>query len=208
MLLIAFLTIKGRTVQNRVVFMKKWSLCSVFVLMVIILTSCGTRYKIQGETFSSSSEALQKQASIFSKFLDDVKPIDNPIHGTVLVLIPSDAEIQKNFIRFSHNAGNIKKEIVDFLISRYRNFLQFPAEAIRKRNLFESIIVDRHNGNPMSFLIGGFDYVVFADVDGWYLRIKGNPIPLAIPFDNTESIDLNHILIFLDSIDQQAKKFR
>jgi hypothetical protein len=100
----------------------------VFVLYFsddYFLVSCAGRYRIRDKYFSSSSEALQFHAAIFTKLLEDIEPTKKPIQGSVLVLIPSDAEILKNFIKFGNNAGYFKKEDVDFIITVGRTSFQF-----------------------------------------------------------------------------------
>lgn len=174
------------------------------IALSIILLGCGGRYTIGGETFSSGSEALQKQTEILAHALAEITPTDNPVHGTVLVIFPSDVEIQKNYIRFV-NPSRIQQEPIDFIITSVKTNSQFMADAIRKRGIFDSVSVERHNGNPASFPIGDYDYMVFIDVDGWFIRGKDNPRGLPITVDKSKSDGAPRTLSFLDSLSQQAK---
>jgi hypothetical protein len=179
-------------------------LCVVF----IILLGCSARYKVGDETFGSSSEALQRQNEKLSHSLDGITPTDNPVHGSALVLIPSDVEIHKNYILFGSKASKIQKEQLDWLITSVKNGFQAQANAIRKRGIFDSVSVERHKGNPASFSIGDYDFMVFADVDGWFIKGKGNPKPFPI-ITADKSIDIDaRILAFLDLLSQQAKALR
>jgi hypothetical protein len=178
------------------------------VVLFISLFGCGARYMTGGETFSSSSEALQKQTENLAHILDKITPTDNPVHGSALVLIPSDVEIHKNYIKFEGNASRIQKEQLDWLITSVTNDCQSAANAIRKRGIFDSVAVERHNGNPASFPIGNYDYLIFADVDGWFIRGKNNPRPISLPFDKNISDETSRRLAFLDLISQQAKALR
>jgi len=178
------------------------------VLFLVILTGCGTRYTINGETFGSSSEALQKQSEILSHILNKITPTDKPVHGIALVLIPSDVEIHKNFIPLLTNAS---KSGIDYLIMSRKNDFQFMADAIRKQGIFDSISVERHNGNPASFSIGNYDFMVFADVDGWAIRSKATarPLPIALDkWDKSNPAGDTRILSFLNSLSQQATALR
>jgi hypothetical protein len=178
------------------------------IYCVALIPGCGARYTIYDETFGSSSEALQKQSEINSHSLDMVTPTDNSVHGNALVLIPSNVEIQKDYIRFSYNASELDNEQIEYLITATANNWQFMANAIRKRAIFDSVSVARHNGNPVSFPIGEYDFVVFLDVDGWSIKGKDNPRALHISFDisNSEISDIDsRRLAFLDLLSQRAR---
>lgn len=189
------------------------TLLSLFfgVLSPLILVCCARPYMVAGEKFSSSSEAIQRQSEIISSALKEITPSDTPVHGTVLIIFPSDVEIQKNYIGFARNSPMFPQEQIDFLITIVRNDSQFIVDAIRKRAIFDSISVARHNGNPASYAIGDNDYMVFRDVDGWFIRGKDNPRALLVniiyarPYGISESIEAPKALVFLDMLSQQAK---
>ncbi len=178
------------------------------VVLFIILLGCGARYKIAGESFSSSSEALQKQTENLAHILNEITPTDNPVHGTVLVIFPSDVEIQKNYIRYGDNPSRVQQEHIDFFITTIKTNAQFMADAIRKKGIFDSVAIERHNGNPASYPIGDYDYMVFVDVDGWFIRGKDNPRGLPITVDKGKSVGAPATLAFLDLLSQQAKALR
>ena len=182
--------------------MRKWTLAAVITSFLVCLAGCGARYSLGAETFSSSSEALQRQTDLLSRALDGITPSDKPVHGTALVLIPSDVEIQKHYL--SHLDTTSHRNQVDYLITVSKNTYLFTAAAIRKRGIFDSVSVERHNGNPASFPIGTHDYLVFADVDGWFIRSQSNPRPLLIPLDTTIPDIASRRFAFLDSLGQQA----
>jgi hypothetical protein len=181
------------------------------VLPLVIISGCGARYTVNGETFGSSSEALQKQGEIMAHVLNKITPTNNPVHGKALVLIPSDVEIQKNYIRSGSNASGFVMERIDYLIMSLNKDFQFMADTIRKRGIFDSISVERHNGNPATFPLGDYDFMVIRDVDGWAIKSKAAPRPLPIAL---EKLDKNNpdsdarIFSFLDSISQQATALR
>jgi hypothetical protein len=164
-----------------------------------------------GKTFHSSSEALKEQADILSGVLDRIGPTEAPAHGIVLVLLPADKEIRKNYIRFTGNPSQVSEEQMKFVITAGKSFFQFMADAIRKRGIFDSVSVAYQDGNPASFPIGNNDYIAFVDVDGWFLRARNNPKPLLIfqSLDKSKPMTkaslIRPTLAFLDSLCQQAK---
>jgi hypothetical protein len=190
--------------------MKKQALPIVVILIVMFIVGCAT-YKVGDKTFHSSSEALKEQADILSGALDRITSTEDPVHGMVLVLLPADMEIRKNYIRFTGNPSQISEEQMKFVITAQKNFFQFLADAIRKRGIFDSVSVAYQGGNPASFPIGNNDYIAFVDVDGWFLKARNNPKPLLISqsFDQnkptTKASLITPTLTFLDSLCQQAK---
>ncbi len=180
---------------------------SLFIAIALFVSGCGPRYKIGGETFSSPSEALTKQQEIEARSLPEITPTDNHVGGTALILIPSDIEIQNNYLRQHGNfAYGPKKEDIDWLVTSIRNVFLFTADSIKKREIFNSISVDRHNGNPASNSGGENDYIVYVDVDGWYIKSKNNPHALRVPFDNTKPAGTPRSIAFLDLLSQQARE--
>lgn len=180
----------------------------LYVIVAISLLGCSARYKMGDETFGSSSEALQKQNEILSHSLDEIEPTDKPVHGTALVLIPSDAEIQKNYINFGNMAYRMNEEQLDWLIKSATNNFQFTPNAIRKRGIFDSVSVERHNGNPAAHPIGDYDFVVFVDVDGWAIRGNATPRPLPIAIDKSKAVGRAQTLTFLDTLSEQARALK
>jgi hypothetical protein len=193
--------------------MKKQALPIVLILIVMFIVGCAT-YKVGDKTFHSSSEALKEQADILSGALDKITSTEDPAHGIVLVLLPADMEIRKNYIRFTGYPSQINEEQMKFVITAQKNYYQFLADAIRKRGIFDSVSVAYQNGNPSIFPIGNNDYIAFVDVDGWFLKARNNPKPLLIfqSFDKdkpkTKASLVPPTLAFLDSLCQQAKALR
>jgi hypothetical protein len=197
--------------------MKKQALPIVLILIVMFIVGCAT-YKMGDKTFHSSSEALKEEADILSGALDSVTSTEDPVHGIALVLLPSDMEIRKNYIRFLGNPYQVGEEQIKFVITGQNNFFQFLADSIRKRGIFDSVSVAYQNGNPASFPIGNNDYVAFVDVDGWFLKTRNNPKPMLIfqSFDQyfdknkplTKASLIPPTLAFLDSLCQRAKGLR
>lgn len=181
---------------------------SLFIAMIVFITGCGPRYKVGGETFSSPSEALNKQQELASRYIAEITPTDNHVGGAALILIPSDVVIQNNYIKHGTTAYGPKKEGMDWLVTTSKNVFLFMADSIKKRNIFDSVSVDRHNGDPASYYSDKYDFVVYADVDGWYIKSKNNPRALRLPMDNTKASGTPRNIAFLDLISQRARELR
>jgi hypothetical protein len=187
--------------------MKKLALPISLVLVLLILVGC-----------VSHSGVLQKQTETFSNVIKEIKPNQNPVGGVALIIIPSDVEIQKNYYNYTYL--QLGKDFLDYLNTYRQNAFQFIADAIAKRRIFDIVSVARHNGNPASYPIGNSDFMIFMDVDGWFIKEKNKsliiPIPLREgglydPFDKNKPEGVQLIArteAFLDELNQQAQKLR
>jgi len=181
--------------------MKKKALPIVFILVVMFSVGCATAtYTVGGKKFHSSSEALDEQAKINSNNLAKITPTNAPVHGTLLVLLPSDVEIQKNYITSRGDTSKISEEMHNFMITFTKNSHQSAVDMIRKKDAFDSVSVAYKNGNPASFPIGEYDYLLFLDVDGWFLRGKDNPKALPVG-----TLVGHQKVLQLDVLETQAK---
>ncbi len=69
--------------------MKKQALPIVLILIVMFIVSCTTL-----------TGTLQKQNENLSRALTRITPTNDPVHGTALVLLPSDVEILKHYFYY------------------------------------------------------------------------------------------------------------
>lgn len=186
--------------------MRKLILVTTTVVIIIFFISCvSTTYKIGKEQFDSSAEALQRQMEIYSNIIKDIKPTQNPVGGSVLIIVPSDVELQKNYIRAS---SRTRQESLDYVTTASRNTNQFVADAIIKRRIFDSVSVERHNGNPASLPIGNNDFIIFRDVDGMFIKGKNKVSILPVTFDKNKPDGVPRTEAFLDELSQQAHNLR
>ncbi|MFH1769644.1 MAG: hypothetical protein ABH833_03185 [Parcubacteria group bacterium] len=178
----------------------------ILLLVSISVVGCATAtYHAGNEIFYSSAEALQRLNEISSSILAGIQPTDHPVHGRALFLLPSDNEIQKNYIRWSNNASRLEKEQVDYTITFIRNDKITVADAARKRGIFDSVEIEKHNGSPTTHPIGIYDFMVFLDVDGWFIKGKTDSKILKIFMDKSKSSGITRTISVLDSIQKQAE---
>jgi hypothetical protein len=176
----------------------------------ILLTAC-TVYKLGDEKFYSGADAIQRQLTIQSMALSGINPTDDPIHGYALLIYPSDNEIIRNHIKYSGMRSGISpstienepKEGTNFLTTLSNNNFQFVINAIRKRNIFDTVMGEPHNGQPASYLNDNFDYIIFFDVDGWFIKGKKHPMPLLIEIDRKVSLN-SQMPVFLELLSEKA----
>jgi hypothetical protein len=141
----------------------------VVMIVSIFIMGCGATFTYRGETFNSSAEALKRQAEVQNDALSKIKPVQEPIGGKALIAIPSDNEIRKKHVT---QKGRASEEMYSFMVPAFRNDLLFIVDAVRKSQMFDSLAVSFHNGNPHSTPMDTADYLIYADVDGWFVRGK------------------------------------
>jgi len=159
-------------------------------------------YTIGNEGFRSSSEALQRQKSLFFNIIKEIKPTQNPVGGTTLIAITSDVEIQSNYIQYGIKS---RQEQIDFVIAASRNNYQFIADAITKRHIFDSVSIVKHDGKPTSYPMGNNDFIIFNDVDGWFIKGKSKPLIIPLMFDKNKPGGVQRTEAFLDELSKQAQ---
>jgi hypothetical protein len=135
------------------------------IIVLIFMTGCSP-YRYRGETFNSSADALKRQAEIQSDALKQIKPVRDPIGGKAMIAIPSENEIRKRL----SSGGRVSEEVYSHIIMVLLSNYTFCADVIGKSQMFDSVAVSFHNGNPDSFATDKADYLVYADVDGWFIR--------------------------------------
>ena len=172
------------------------------VLLGIFLAGCGTSkyYHYGNESFSSADEALAKQTAEISGIIDAINPTTTPVHGKVLVAIPSRAELRKHF----GDPNAVKREYLDYACALYENAYDMLIKAIQKKGLFDQVTTTRVT-NPAATAIGENEFLIYLDdIDGWF--IKGpKSAPREIVADVYRVLRLPRTQPFLESVEQNAR---
>jgi hypothetical protein len=181
----------------------------VFLVLVCPLFSGCASYRIGDEHFSSSTAALDRQAELYAGILGQVQPMSSPVGGSALILLPSELEIRRNYIKYGPGTSpEDTNEALKFVVtSTHKNF-QFMADAIRKRRLFDSVAVAFQDANPATYPIGEHDFLVFVDIDGWFVTDKGGARPRSVAMDRSRPVDLATLSTFLNGLERHASELR
>lgn len=182
---------------------KSWLVISIFLIFV---TGCMT-FKHGDETFSSGADALKWQAEKHNDILKQIKPVPETIPGKALIAIPSDTEIRKKFISTRHAS----EEAYAYVTMASRNEFQFIADAIGKSQMYDAVSVTSHNGNINSIPTDKVDYLIYIDVDGWFIRgNKSSYLSPPITFKKHRDIKelSKRVDAFLNDFHEQARIIR
>ncbi|MFH2137450.1 MAG: hypothetical protein ABII88_02940 [Candidatus Omnitrophota bacterium] len=188
-------TARQKNIKKERDSVRRLTLVTCLIITFMFLIACGVNH----------SEVLKRNAEIFSNSINEIKPSQNPVGGAALIIIQSDVEIQKVWIK-AFSGSSVSQERLDFFTALSRNAYQFNVDAITKRCIFDSVSVARHNGNPASHPIGNSDFIIFVDVDGWFIKEKNKPLILPVTFDKYKLLQgIPRTEAFLDELNQQAQ---
>ena len=158
----------------------------------------------------------------FQQTLDNshagVHPLFKPKYGNLIVAIPSLDTIEKEYVYPKLQAKGAAKYFdqeqitrVSIKVSKINDLI---VQSIKKKNLFtevSSVIVSE----PISAKIEQYNFLLYRDVDGWFLTKKEIMIPqkINISYMDPSSKLLNilkvpNISLFLDALDNLANEFQ
>ena len=183
-------------------------------------------YRIGHEKFSSSTAALRRQAELDVDILSQIQPVSSPVARSASILLPSDVELRRNYIqRRDHDLTNMSGSwsvslkgaswlaggvpgALTFALTASAKHFQLVSDAIRKRQLFDSLSVAFHDGNPGTYSIGQHDFLAFVDVDGWFVRGKGASQPRPVALDESKPASFSTIGAFLEALQREIVELR
>ena len=97
----------------------KRTFCIVAAMGLLLLSGCaGTRYTYQGESYSSSDDALAAQKVYLQQLVSEVKPRDQSLDAKVLLLTPSSATVSALGI---NRTGTPLQEVIDYVTKATTN---------------------------------------------------------------------------------------
>jgi hypothetical protein len=179
------------------------------VSLVLAWPLIGGCYRIGNESFSSSTAALERQAQLHAGMLRQVQPVSSPVGGTALIVLPSELEIRRNYITYGRGASpDDTNEALKFVMTSTHRHFQFVADAIQARHLFDSVAVAFKDGSPAMHPMGEHDFLVFVDVDGWFIKGRGRAQPRPVALDRRRPLSLETLPGFLDGLQREAGELR
>ncbi len=179
-------------------------LWSLPLAAALALAGCASvKYTYGNQTFSSADEALAQQKADLAGILDAVAPVTSPVHGKALVALPSREELRRHYIRTSGNVGQLRPEQLDYVCSILDNDQEMLSHALEKTRLFDQVTVTRV-GDPAVAAIEGNDYLIYRDIDGWFIQ---NPktAPKKVVIDADAGSGLPRTRSFLSSLEERAR---
>jgi hypothetical protein len=151
------------------------------ICFVIVAIFSGCYHYRYGETwYSSAEDALKAAREETDRNLSLITSTTNPTNGRALVIIPSNNLIEKKGVR---RTDNVAQTAVDYLVSIAEIGFIFRAEAVRKRQIFNAVEIERSE-NPEAAAIGEYDAIIFftlkaVDQGQWFLKMKSkDPMPI------------------------------
>jgi hypothetical protein len=184
---------------------KKYLALFSAVFLAVVFAGCGdtVKYKYGNETFSSADKALTKQTAQISEIIDAINPTTTPVHGKVLVAIPSMEELRKHYIRTTGDLSLIRKEQYDYTCATMENEQDMLTKVIQKKGLFDQVTTTRVT-DPAATAIGDNDFLIYRDIDGWFIK-NSKSAPKKIVTDTNRALGLPRTQSFLESVEEKAR---
>lgn len=186
--------------------MKKLIIILLVLLLISLFTGCAS-YKIGNKSFSSSEEALSYHEKKLAENIEEIQPITENAksYGKALIALPSSETIEKNYIRITGNASALSREQIEFLITSVSNNNDYMFKSIEKRQLFNKV-TKMIDPDPATIDMKGNDFILYLDIDGWFLKGKYSNLTRKISIDSTLPIGVPRTLSFLESLEKQLKE--
>jgi opacity protein-like surface antigen len=132
-------------------------------------------YGVGNKRFASPEEAIDYQRTAGVAVVVEIRPTDTPVHGRLLVVLPTRETIQRRHVR----GRAATSADLEFVTTTVANDQRSIVQAISKRGIFDDVR-QAEDAAPERAVIADCDYLLFPEPDGWFLRTARNPSPRRI----------------------------
>ncbi len=181
-------------------------LISVIIFIVLVTSGCATVYSYNNVKYDTPEKTLSAQASMLKEALEQITPTDTPINASVVVILPSDSLISREYVQVKgtppkDKTNSLYQIQMNYVISLVKNEMSSFANSLQKRRLFNTVkIVDSDNLKDTDFTE---DFAIYAMVEGWVLKKKGTGDATPIHF-NTNSPPKERFMEWLINVGKAA----
>ena len=158
-----------------------------FVLVVLFaLAACETTYQYDGQTYSSSTEALRAVREDISRIVSSVSPVTNPVGGRAKLVLPNRQRIREFGIIKGPLAASAG---IEYLVDALEVGFRGNANALIRSRIFDSVTVGELFETEFPS-IENFDYLIWLHLKNlsfapWYIRSAGSNEKIQIIIDET-----------------------
>jgi hypothetical protein len=193
-----------------------WSRVVATAALASILMSCASPkiplpyYKYGNVTYKTPEEALAAQRAVIDAGLNKIPPVDRPVGGSAVVILPSIAYATKNFVKSrgpEHDPGKAQAE--NYIATTIVNSLRARGEMIKKRRLFDRVVITSSDDPERVTLPADVALYMFKK-DGkgqWFLKNqKANaPVMTALPEIPITLPPLLRDVIWLENVEKMSQ---
>ncbi|MGD0651860.1 MAG: hypothetical protein ABSA97_12100 [Verrucomicrobiia bacterium] len=182
---------------------------AALALAAAVLAGCTTRtYLYEGRQYRSAAGALEAQQRTAEAMLNEIPAIPQPVRAKALVVVPRRDRIFSDAVVLTGNAARLSKEQVEFVITSIEAAQRFQYEALKKRNLFETVEFQQTE-SPEATKFNGYDYLIYLYAQHlqlqWYMKGANWPAPRPITLDNGKPTPALRTISWLDCVEQFAR---
>jgi hypothetical protein len=160
--------------------MLRWRWISPALLVLGLLTGC-TQYQYSGQSFTSAEEAEAAiQADVDSK-LATVTPVEEPLGGSLLAVIPTRAVIVTKSLT---TQGPASGEMVNYVVNASEIQILAIVQGIEAGKIFDSVTIEQAD-DVAETPFDQYDYKLWLQIENptsvfWYLQRGTEREPVAI----------------------------
>lgn len=173
-----------------------------FLLLIIFFISSCASYRYGNETYHSKDALLRGQQEILSTSLASITQTGTPVHGRLLLSLPTPDEMEKHFIKGSSRTD---KEKIDLFKTVMENDTKFHIDVITKRKIFDEVKVLRDSIGAPHINWQDYDYLLYQDVDGLFLESRNARLPHRLTMDKSQKSRQQRTLLFLEDLERMAR---
>lgn len=166
----------------------------------IALSGCAT-FRYDNQTFRSSAEALGYQDRVLSAGINNLKPADAKVGGTLRIYFPN-----QDVIRAKSITGNASGAIGDYLVTSTMTEASKVKQAFEQRKAFDDVQLNFSQGEHKKAEPGAhvlYLYLESPQVFGWYYI--GTVVPKSpLAFDRGTTDKSEKYRLFTESVESLA----
>jgi hypothetical protein len=184
---------------------------SLLLILYLSLIACaGTiKYSYNHVIYDSPEPALAVQKAENDVILSAVEPINHPVGGSVIVVLPSKSYFVRNMVDWKGHEPReqIKEQINNFNFTLKNNDLRARGEALEKRRIFDRVVItDNDNPEQIAFTedTGLFFFKKYGK-EQWFLKKKNSNTMIEIEETSTAFPKAQRLMWWLDNIEKIAR---
>jgi hypothetical protein len=185
--------------------------CLLLLIPSLMLMSCAKiNYNYNSVSYESPELALAAQKAEYDEFLSKMTPTRDPIHGSAIIVIPTVAYNEKNFVSFTgfEPSGEMKRKMADYTGTLLYNRNRYECEAVEKRRIFDKVTFASSDNPENSYFDEDFALLYFKK-DGagrWFLKRKKDSSNLiSIEAMSTSLPPIQGMSLWLNNVEKAAK---
>lgn len=181
---------------------------SLALVACVLLHGC-IQYNVGKRSFRNKADALTAHQSELAATLAAVTATESPVGGTIRIVLPSDTRIAESGL-VKH--GDPSSDAIDYVVTTTSRDLETMAAAVKKRQLFREVAVERSSsiGDPSP---GGADFILWfyqpaPSAYQWYVSDPSTKLRREVPLDLSKPAGPERVNTWLAALERITRKLK